>query len=123
MKNMIERAKQVLQEEADAIADEYGVSREALRNLAYYESRWDPNAVGDKGCSIGIAQLNLCVHTNISREQALDPIWALRYAAKERAAGRESAWSVCNCYTIAKNEFLKIGVELPRIKSFLEKML
>lgn len=81
------------------VAEEVGISSSTLYNLAMSESNLNPNAIGDKGCSVGIVQINLCVHTSISKEQALNPEWALRYAAREILADREDAWSVCNCYS------------------------
>lgn len=71
----------------------YGVSRTELYGTLKCESGLSPSAVGDSGASYGIAQINLPSHPNITKEQALDPKFAVRFAAKEFAAGNQSAWT------------------------------
>lgn len=80
-----------------SISAEYGVSSTTLYNLAYSESHLDPSAVGDSGDSVGIVQIRLKSHPDVSREQALDPEFSLRWAALEILAGNISQWSVCSC--------------------------
>lgn len=47
--------------------EKYKIDKETLVNLVlsiiYKESEGNPNAVGDKGCSIGLMQLNFCAGT------------------------------------------------------------
>lgn len=95
---------ETIEQKADRIADEYEVPRETLRNLVYYESRWNPDAIGDHGCSFGLVQINLCVHKNVTKEQAFDPDFSLKYAAREISEGREYAWSVCSCFSLVRTK-------------------
>lgn len=84
---------------------EHDVPEQTLLNLVESESNWNPNAVGDKGCSFGLVQINVCANNNpkekyyATKEQALDPEFALIYAAKAIKAGDESRWTPCNCYS------------------------
>ena len=57
----------------------YGVSTSTIEYVLNNESGYKSNAVGDQGCSIGISQLNLCANPEITRVQALDPIWSIDY--------------------------------------------
>lgn len=72
--------------------------------LAFYytldcESGFNSNEqTGDSGTSIGIAQIHLPVHTEISRTQALDGAWSINWAAQMFAAGHASWWSCWNQY-------------------------
>ena len=92
------------------VAGEYDISSTSLYNLTWSESRLNPEAVGDKGCSFGLVQINLCVHDSVTEEQALDPEFALRYAARAIKDGKEDAWSVCNCYA-----YVSTRVKLPKM--------
>lgn len=75
----------------------YGVNREILTNVLTCESRLSASAVGDSGASYGVAQINLPSHPTISKEEALDPEFAINFAAKEFSVGHASLWS---CYRI-----------------------
>lgn len=78
---------------------QYGIASPALLNMATSESSLNPDAVGDHGCSLGIVQINLCAHPNITRAEALDPHWALTYAAQAIADDTDYHWTSCNCYS------------------------
>lgn len=39
------------------VAKSYGLPADAMVSLAYHESRWDPNCIGDNGESIGLFQI------------------------------------------------------------------
>lgn len=91
---------QTLQEVATTIAEKNGADPVALFNMVKSESDWDPTAQGDKGCSWGIVQINICAHKTITKEQALDPNWALNYAAQALASGTDDEWTSCNCYSL-----------------------
>jgi len=90
--------QETLQEMSDRIALSHGISTTTLANLVSAESSWNPSAVGDDGCSLGLTQQNTCVHPDITPEMALDPETALTIAAEDIKAGRESRYSVCNCF-------------------------
>lgn len=93
-----------LQELADQAADRWGVSSSTLRQLVHEESRWNPEAVGDGGCSIGLVQINLCAHKHITKEQALDPVFALDFAAQHISEGFEHMWTPCSCWGLVSTK-------------------
>jgi hypothetical protein len=103
---------ETLEEKADRYALKYEIATSTLRNLVYYESRWNPNAIGDHGCSHGLVQINLCAHKSVTKEQATDPDFALDFAASHIAKGEEYMWTPCNCFGLVKT---KLGDALPRM--------
>ncbi|MEW6282232.1 MAG: lytic transglycosylase domain-containing protein, partial [Candidatus Eremiobacterota bacterium] len=76
-------SKQQVGSMLDAAAQKYGVPPEILKAVAYKESRWNPNAVGDGGRSFGMMQIYTSAHPdyNVGRGQA-DPSYNIEYAAK-----------------------------------------
>jgi len=102
------------------IASETKVSSTTLYNLAWSESRLDPAAVSSTG-DYGLVQINLDypplldpLQTPITEEQALDPEFALNFAAKAIKLGKESAWVSCNCYSLVKTR-----IPLPKMASIV----
>ena len=86
-------------------AAEYGVSGEVLYAVIKGESGFDPRTVGDDSyvCpltgkvspSYGLSQISSCWHPEISREQAMNPIFAVDFTAKHLSQGKCSWWTVC----------------------------
>lgn len=91
-----------LQEVAQEIAREYEISTSTLFNLVHSESRWDPNASSTTG-DYGLVQINPKYH-NVTIEQALDPVFALKFAAKRIKSGQEYQWTACNCFSLVKTK-------------------
>ena len=106
----IEPPKPDLRELSISIAEEYEISTTTLYNLLESESRFNPQAESETN-DWGIAQLNLDANPDITKEQALDPEWAMRYTASELKKGHAERWSVCNCYSYTK----AIVGKLPRM--------
>lgn len=52
------------------------------------------NGPNDREDSWGICQIHLPSHSDISKEQALDPRWCIEWSAKQFAKGNASMWSV-----------------------------
>lgn len=75
----------------------YGVSSSTLYKVLNCESSLSPSAVGDKGTSYGVAQIHLPAHPEITKQQALDPEFAIGWAAKQFSQGKERMWS---CYSM-----------------------
>jgi len=73
----------------------YSVKRKIIADVINCESEGKTDAVGDNGRSFGLVQIFLPAHPNISKKQALDPVFAVDYLAKELSVGHGSAWS---CY-------------------------
>lgn len=74
---------------------DYGLS-DSFYNTLKCESNFDPAAVGDQGTSFGVAQIHLPAHKEITKEEALDPAFAINWAARMFAQGDATLWS---CYT------------------------
>lgn len=96
----------------EEVAKKYKISSTTLANLVDSESEGNPYAEGDHGCSYGLAQINICAHKEVSKEDALDSDFALSYAAEAISEGTEDAWSVCNCYSYVQANFVR---NLPRM--------
>jgi len=71
----------------------YSVKRKIIADVIQCESTGKINAVGDGGRSFGLVQIFLPAHPEITKEQALDPVFAVDYLAKELSRGRGSAWT------------------------------
>lgn len=76
-------------------AIEYGVSEVVMRNVIKCESSFNPNAIGDGGHSYGLVQIHLPSHPYVSKEEALDPEYAVDFLAKNLAVDKGSMWT---CY-------------------------
>lgn len=72
---------------------ESGFNPKIQSQHTYSNERYGP--VGSQEQSYGLWQIHLPAHPDISKEQALDPIWSTDWAADEWVAGRQSQWS---CY-------------------------
>lgn len=97
-----------IQDKVMQYADLYGVSRQELYKVVECESGFDPgiqsfhpSPTGPNGRedSWGLAQINLPYHPDITREQAVNPDFALDYIASEFAKGHKGQWS---CYKLLK---------------------
>lgn len=91
--------EETLQDQANGISILHGIPTTTLSNLAWFESKWDPNA--DNGYDRGVVQINRTYHSEVTDEQAFDPIWSLNWAARKIYLGEESEWTVCNCKSYA----------------------
>jgi hypothetical protein len=100
-----------LKEQAQQIAIDHNISFEIMDKIITDESKWEPNPIGhnDGGKSAGIAQIYLPSHPEITKEQALDPLWAINWVADEIKVGREWQWTICNCIAEVKN----LGAKVP----------
>ena len=77
-------------------AKKYGVSEQLMLDLAYCESRFDPKTIGDGFMpkpSIGLFQINLYYHPEVTESQALDPVFSADWTAKQISEGRLHLWS------------------------------
>jgi hypothetical protein len=62
------------------------------------ESNWDPSAIGDNGDSAGLVQINAPAHPEITREQALNPTFALNFIVDEFLSNNEWKWTCYKAY-------------------------
>lgn len=84
---------------AETIAIEHGIPKEWMLNLIDSESDWDPSAIGDNGCSYGLAQINICAHKGVTKAQAKDPAYSLNWTADRLKEGNGWWWTSGNCYS------------------------
>lgn len=75
----------------------YDVSMSQMITTLKCESNFNSEAVGDHGKSFGIAQIYLPAHPDISKEQALDPEFAIEFMAQQFSKGNARIWT---CYRI-----------------------
>lgn len=79
----------------EAYAVRYGIEAAPLVATLSCESHMRADAVGDKGQSFGLAQIHLPAHKDITKEEALNPFFAIDWSAREFSLGHQSLWS---CY-------------------------
>jgi hypothetical protein len=61
--------------------------RAAMMMGAGLESSWNTDAVGDNGKSFGPFQIYTVAHPGVTRAQASDPVWAVKYMLPSYQAG------------------------------------
>lgn len=76
-------------------AVKYGLNEYLLKEVVKCESDNVVDAVGDRGTSIGLAQIHLPSHPEVSQEQAEDPVFALDWLGRMWAQGYGYQWT---CY-------------------------
>lgn len=109
-----EREPETIEDMITRIADEEGISRETLYNLANSESKLEANPEGhnDGGKAAGIVQIHYETW-GFTKEQVLDPEFSLRFAAEHIKKGDAwKYWSPMNCYTYLK---YALKVSLPKM--------
>lgn len=74
-------------------AKEYGVDPNLMKKLAWCESRWHWDSVGDHGKSFGIWQIHLGWHPDITRVQAQDLNWSTNWTASMISRGYLHRWT------------------------------
>lgn len=75
-------------------AEKYQVSATQMTNTIFCESSFNPNAVGDGGHSFGVSQIYLPAWVGtITKEQALDPIFAVEFMAEKFSQGKQELWT------------------------------
>lgn len=102
---VVEIHREPLPVDVEGLLDEYstlyGVSREIMMRTLYCESRLKFDAVGDGGHSFGIAQIHLPSHPEITKADALDPDFAIRFMAQEFEKGNAWKWT---CWRIISSQ-------------------
>lgn len=79
---------------ASSTAADYGLDRAHFLAVISCESGWNPDAIGDHGTSIGIAQLHFPPQEwGVSTSTALDPYAAIGIMAQAWAKGEQTKWS------------------------------
>ena len=79
------------------ILSHYLVKGDTLNKIIYCESGWDALREGDNGKSIGLWQIHLPAHKDVTKKLAQDPFWSTDWAFKKIEQGQIQIWS---CYWI-----------------------
>lgn len=79
----------------------YGVDEQIIHQVVFCESSYNPNAqnITNKETSFGLSQINLKAHPTITKEQATDIDFAIRFMVKNISEGKGSMWT---CYNKVK---------------------
>ncbi len=93
------------------IADEYGINRALMTNMAWSESRFEP--LSDNGYDRGLFQINRKYHPEVSDECAFDAECAARWTAQRIKDGYSHEWVSANCYLLVQ---ARLGRKLPLMK-------
>ena len=105
---------ETLKEMSVRIAQEFSIPPTILSNLVYSESRWDSQATSTTN-DWGLVQINLDANPDVTKEQALDPEFSLRFAAEAISKDKQGAWTACNCYSLIKTKIKN----LPKMKDIV----
>lgn len=99
------KTSRAISEIIDEKALQYNVSATRLTFFIKCESNFNPKALNPNGeFSIGLSQINLEAHTNITREQAEDPTFAINFMAENFSKGKYNMWYNCNQKWLRLNE-------------------
>jgi len=91
-----EEVELTIPEKIDFYASKYQVSKEVMNTVVKCESNYKPDAVGDRGNSFGLSQIHLpSWGGQITKEEALDPDFALEFMAEKLSKGKGNLWT---CY-------------------------
>lgn len=94
---------QIARADYSALIEKYAlkfdISPVLTARIIYCESgnnRYALNDTPGREFSVGLSQINLLAHTNITREQAEDPEFAISFLAEHIASGKaERMWYTC----------------------------
>ena len=93
-----------LKQMATEIAKEHSLNTDHFLKVISCESNWDTQIQsayitkdGTRENSWGLVQINLSAHPNVTKEQALNPRFALTWMAEQWSLDGASMWS---CWTI-----------------------
>lgn len=77
------------------VAQNEGVDVSTVLAIAKCESDFNKNALhsSEKEYSLGIFQINLKAHKDITEEQALNPFFNINWAIEQMAQGKWSMWT------------------------------
>ena len=92
-----------LNDKISSIAYKYNVPEKTMFKIISCESSFNPNnhTESSRENSWGLVQINLKAHPEITKEEAVDPDFALTYLAKNLSEGRGGMWT---CYWLTKNK-------------------
>lgn len=80
---------------ANQISAQYAVKAATVKKIINCESSWNPNAlkITSREHSVGLVQINLKAHTDVTNAQAKDPTFAISYLAQNLSEGNGHMWT------------------------------
>lgn len=76
-------ARSVVEDIIMDTAIRYDIDVKRFLEVAKCESSLHPGVIGDNGESVGVFQIHLVSHVDVSKEDALNPLWAAEWSAKK----------------------------------------
>ena len=73
----------------------YAVNPALVRGIIKRESNFNQYAKGDHGTSIGLVQIHLPAHPDVSVIEAENPLFAINFLTQNLATGNCHLWSTC----------------------------
>lgn len=109
-----EHRGRTLLEWAQLAAQRHGVPLNILYGIVDHESNWLPSAIGDNGTSFGLAQIHMPAWSNVSKAQAMNPVFALNWTADKlrqrfNTYGRWDAAVAAHNHPVAAQHLAKTG--------------
>lgn len=96
----VEWTEERIQQEVRERSAEYGVSFDQMWGTIMCESHGSTTVQsrhrrpdGTREQSFGLVQIHLPAHPNVSKEEAIDPEFAVTFMAENFAAGRQRMWT------------------------------
>lgn len=96
----VEWTKERIRQEVLRKSTEYGVSFDQVWGTIMCESQGSTTIQsrhrrpdGTREQSFGLVQIHLPAHPNVSKEEAIDPEFAIRFIVENFAAGRQRMWT------------------------------
>lgn len=84
------------------IASQNGLNTNHFLATIRCESNWNATIEGDDGNSMGLVQISMLYHPEVSPEKAKDPAFALNWMAGEWSKGHAASWS---CWRLLKAKY------------------
>lgn len=97
------RHEPTLKEAVEKMTHEAGVDWELVNNLVTCESAWNPEA--DNGYDRGLWQFNRKYRSDVTDEQAFNPLRATELALKDIQNGLSHRWVCANCVLFVKAHY------------------
>lgn len=84
------------------IASQHGLNTNHFLATIQCESNWNATIEGDDHNSLGLVQISMLYHPEVSPEKAKDPMFALTWMANQWDIGHAASWS---CWRLLKAKY------------------
>lgn len=87
-----------------------GINPDLALCIVSHESQFDPTKIGDltskTGISVGLWQIHLWAHPDVTKTEALDPIFSTAWAMNQIKEGNVGIWSTYDEYCSSTKTYL-----------------